>query len=768
MAQFDAWRRAYEAYLVGDDFRPDTPDGRRIVASVERVVIESAKEVKEPVPFVSPTIHLKALAVAFRTAGSQYYEKEDTLKEILRWFKIVEEGYHLQTPPDDWWKVEVGNPLRILDTLILIYEYLEDRDAMISHWGDIILHFQNAYGLTSHGGVETGANMLWKCHVHILLGILKRDMSLIDWAKGELPCLFRYSGRISRPGMGVFYDDGFYPDGSFIQHYFFAYTGGYGKHFLSIISGLLYAFRNTDLEVLEEASVKFLCEMVQRAYAPLIVDGRFMDVARGREPSRYVCEDDFCGRLVMRSLCYLSEAVPGEQGVEIRALLKLWLSKEGNRDKLCVDEGAYAEYYVTPSLAEVLSRLDGDGTAPALPQRGHYNFGPMCKTVHRHGGWSAAVSMYSKSTACYEYLNGESVKFWHFSDGVTYLYTADANQYNGDFYATVDMQRLPGTTVDRNPDRWKDPYYSWFMPESKNVYGFAGGASMGNYGIAGMQYRGQGKGKERSLEARKSWFFLGEEIVCLGSGISSDTGDFIETTVLNQRLEKERDGFLSVDGHVFNRKELTGESADKALSPKTLHLAGSRGRGSDIGVVFPKGGEIHVLCEHREGTWNSVELIPDCVRENDFATVWLNHGRSPKEAEYAYILLPGAGAEDTLRYGEEPDIEIIECSTAVHAVENKATHLLGANFWEEAPAECAGIRVSTQASVMLCREKEELRLSVCDPSKSDRRIEVRLDYRVSEVTAKDEGIQILSMAPLTLLVDTAGLDGQSLSLAARL
>lgn len=167
----------------------------------------------------------------------------------------------------------------------------------------------------------------------------------------------------------------------------------------------------------------------------------------------------------------------------------------------------------------------------------------MSKVVNRHGEWYAAVSMYSKRISCYEYLNGESVKFWHMSDGVTYLYTNNCDQYNGNFYGIVDMQRLPEATVDRSPDRQNEPYYNWFLKESKNVYEFAGGTSFNDYGIAGMQYKGQGKGKERDLEVKKSWFFIGEEIVCVGSDITSTTGDPIETTILNHRILKNKKCF---------------------------------------------------------------------------------------------------------------------------------------------------------------------------------------------------------------------------------
>ena len=116
------------------------------------------------------------------------------------------------------------------------------------------------------------------------------------------------------------------------------------------------------------------------------------------------------------------------------------------------------------------------------------------------------------------------------------LYTGSGDAYNGDFYATVDMQRLPGTTIERSANRAADPYFNWYLPEARNTYAFAGGATLGKAGIAGMQYRGQGNGKERTLEVKKSWFMFDKEVVCLGSGISTTTDNQVETIVLNDRL----------------------------------------------------------------------------------------------------------------------------------------------------------------------------------------------------------------------------------------
>jgi len=766
---FENYRKAYESYLLGDHFDPTTQDGKNVIASLHLVAEQSRENAPYPVPFDSPAIHLRALAVAYRSPGCVQYRSEEALREIHGVLDTLKTSYNTDTYGEqsnqaNWWQVQVGNPLRILDTLVLLYDFLPDRDRTIREWTDIILYYQKAYSVKDQTRKETGANLMWKCHVYILLGILRSESELISWARNQLPGMLQYAGRITHPRAGSFYDDGFYPDGSFIQHYFIAYTGGYGKHFLSILAGLLYAFRDTDLCLLEPQTVDLLCQIVMNAYVPCMVDGRFLDIVRGREVSRWFYQDVICGRHVMRALCYLAYALPQEKTRELRALLKLWLSKGNNREQICVDESAFAEYYVHPSLPEVLTRLDGDPVGIAPTQRGHYNFGPMCKTVHHHGSWAAAISMYSKTTACYEYLNGESVKFWHMSDGVTYLYTADRDQYNGDYYATVDMQRLPGTTVDRSPDREHDPYYSWFMPESRNAYAFAGGASLGEHGVAGMQYCGQGKGKARDLEAKKAWFFLGDEIVCLGSGITSASGDPIETIVLNQRLTKGGQNLLATNDYTGPCYALeSGKTAERLL-----HLSGNNGPDSDIGVILPGNEPVHLLFDHRKGSWNSTELVPGFVKENDYLTVWFAHGKFPKDARYGYILLPGASMKKTKEYAKAPDAELLACSNTVHAVRNNKTGLTGLLFWNETGGACEGISVDTQAAVLIKQTKEELQLAISDPTKENRIIKFKLDYAAKEAEVQDEGVQILSMSPLTLQVDTTGQDGKSLNVKVRL
>lgn len=764
MTIFEKGRRGYRRYLLGEAFDPTTPDGRSVVQSVELVARGTATG-RNPTGtmFESPSLPLYARALAYRTPGTAHYGEPAERDALLAQLDAMNAHYNRDTPRDHWWLVQVGDPLRILDTLFLLEDDLPDPAAAIAHWTDVILYFQDSYGRTAHGRLETGANMMWKVHVYFLCGLLREDQAMLDQANQWLAGMMHYSHKISHPRAGTFYDDGFFPDGSFIQHYFFAYAGGYGKHMLCVFAGLVWALAGTGVMTLPEEDMAFFCTQLHQAFLPLLAEGRFMDIARGREISRCNCEDVICGRFVLRALCYLADALPEPLAAPLRAAVKQNLAFGDNRAALCRDEDAFAEHYVLPSLPEVLARLDASATPAAPALRHHYNFGPMAKAVHRHGRWSAAIGMFSPSIACYEYLHEECTGFWHIADGALYLYTdEDPDAFSHNYHGTVDRMRLPGTTVDRDPDRIRSPHYIWYQPDSKNPCAFVGGAARGEYGLTGFAFRGQGMGTQRTLAALKSWFFLGDEIVCLGSGITSPTGDEVETTVLNQRLLPGAPNALTVDGQTIPCRELDRPGA---LACRTVHLAGDHGAGT--GVWFPRGGDIHMLCEHRMGSWNSLEPVEGRIVENDFYTLWLAHGRNPENARYTYVLLPGASAADTAAYAAAPAVEVLACDETAHAVRSTRTGWTGCNFWQEAPARCAGVEVNTQASVLWRVADDRLTLAAADPTKLDRTLELTLDLTVQSVEQADPGITVLSTAPLRLRLDTTDRDGASLCLTAR-
>jgi hyaluronate lyase len=653
--------------------------------------------------------------------------------------------------------MEVGNTLRILDILILLYDYLPDREALIRKYTDVVIRFNNAYITASHGRQETGANLVWKCHALILAGILRREQNQIDLANELLKTLLEYKSTLSYPGIGTFYDDGFHVDGSFIQHYFFGYTGAYGKHLISILSQLLYAFDGSGAITLSDEHKSFVYKTVFDSYEPFIYNGRFMNLVRGREPSQGYDQDNIAGLNVTRALSLLALVMPSPYRERTQSMLKQWLIYGDNADKVLHDYSNRPAYFAQGSHIAALRAVMDKSVVPRGALRLNKSFGIMSKTVHLTRSFGLSISMYSPHIACYEYINGESRKFWHMSDGVTYFYTADSDQYNGDFYATVDMQRLPGTTVDRSPDRQDDPYFTMYLPESKNVYAYAGGCTLeGVYGAAGMRYRGQGIGKTRDLEVKKSWFMFDDEVVCLGSGITSTTGDPIETIIDNKRLSKDCGNMVSI-----NRQPAVSCSDflenQQTLDVESLHISGEGGDASGMGYYFPTKQTVNIVCEKRKGNWCE---IGDCInydeqKENYFVPIWIDHGKKPQNADYAYVVLPAKSAEETFTYAENPQIEVIENSGYAHAAKNKALDIVGVNFWNDDKYICAGITASTQCSVMARTVAGKYEVAISDAAAQDKVIDVSFPVDAISVSFCDDNIKIVCLRPLTIEFNSA-------------
>ena len=343
--RFDHWRKCWEAYLLGAQENTEGVYEKAAIASIDRMADQELDfrgyADESEVLFYSRIFPLRARAMAFRTKDSKYFGNKEYARQILKDLDAYcAEHYNMNLGPDsreNWWGFEIGMPLRLLDILVLLYDELDDPEAEIKKYTDIILFFKDAYKASARGRDETGANLMWKCHVILLTGILRQDQALIDWANEKIETTLRYVHPMTLPGIGQVYEDGFYEDGSFIQHYMFAYTGGYGKHFLSILCGLIYAFRGEECLTLSKEKRDFFFERLKDTYLPLLYKGHMMDVCRGREPSRYWAEDDAIGAVVLRALLYLREALPEGQKQELTALLKEQLSEEKTRMKLFYD-----------------------------------------------------------------------------------------------------------------------------------------------------------------------------------------------------------------------------------------------------------------------------------------------------------------------------------------------------------------------------------------------------------------------------------------------
>ena len=71
----------------------------------------------------------------------------------------------------------------------------------------------------------------------------------------------------------------------------------------------------------------------------------------------------------------------------------------------------------------------------------------------KHGnGYTIGLAMHSERTAAFESINDENQNAYHTSDGMLCTFIKKMSRKSDFFWQTIDLQRLPGTTVLRGSD----------------------------------------------------------------------------------------------------------------------------------------------------------------------------------------------------------------------------------------------------------------------------------------------------------------------------
>lgn len=437
---------------------------------------------------------LKEMAIAHETAASSLYQNENLAQVILHGLEwVYVHRYQEQTPVyGNWWNWEIGAPLALLDTLILMQPYIPaDRLAAYLRAVDRCVpspeHFLDT--VQDEPCLSTGANRVWKSKVYLLSALLKGDAAGMAAGRDALSPVFQYTVE----------GDGFYEDGSFIQHERYPYTGGYGKSLIKELADLHYFLSDSPWE-LHEDHANTLYRWVEDAFAPLMYRGLMADMASGREISRDYHQNHESGRTIIGAVQRLAEAAQSATAERLKQI---------------------AQNMVTPQDDLRISKV----------------FAQMDRAIHQRTGFAFGISMCSNRIFPYESINNENLHSWYTAHGMTYLYNSDLGQYSDGFWPTVNPYRLAGTTVSTVP---RSEGYGRYTLSSKS---FVGGTVLNQqYGAVGMELEEAGE-----YSAKKSWFLFDEEIVALGSGICATEGVGVETIIENRMLNADNNNAITVD-----------------------------------------------------------------------------------------------------------------------------------------------------------------------------------------------------------------------------
>ncbi len=712
---YDTLRRRWLAIALGTGYDPAAqPYASRLAETGElaRALLSTMAPAADSLwpghPFDPPAgitmsySRLWTMTQAYVQQGTGSTADPDLLTGVLRGLDHLSATVYnpATTRYGNWWEWQIGSPRLLTDITAALYDQLGD--ARIRAVCAAVDHFVPDSALGDYSGTSTGANRVDLCRSVALRGVLGRDPAKIALARDALSPVFAYVTR----------GDGLYADGSFVQHSWVAYSGTYGQVVLDGLGRLFALLAGSDWEV-TDPNRQIVLDSVEHAYAPLILDGLVMDSVNGRAISRGLLASDdrkvmrsdhFHGRQLIAAIALLAAGASPAERDRWHARVKGWIERD------TVTPVLTARQFGVADLARLHAIAASPG--PAAPEpTGHRLFAAMDRAVHRRPGFTVNLAMASDRIAHYECGNGENPRGWHTGAGMVSWWAGASDQYTDWFWPTVDWYRLPGTTVstkrlaDREGGEWGTA-----RPDARWV----GGTTDGEYAALGQHLKGLGS----TLQARKSWFFVADAVICLGAGISCADGVPVETVVDNRNL---------------------GENGTQTFvrGPDWAHL-------EDHGGWILLDGEPKALREDRTGAWSDINTGGTRERRTRrWQTLWIDHGTDPEDATYAYVLMPGASRRAVARRAADRHwMSVLANDAGRQAVGVPSLGLTAANFWRAGTA--GPLTASAGASVLTVRRGRTATLCVSEPPRTGQPLEITWNRPVRRVTHTDETVDVLS------------------------
>lgn len=628
---------------------------------------------------------------------------------------------------DNWWYYEIGIPTSFSGILLLMENSISSSDAEM--YADYINWFcPSADKRRDQSVTETGANRAWKAQILVNMGIVTKQREKIN--DGLKACEYLMKDSVT--------GDGFYEDGSFIQHRNVSYNGAYGRICAIIIADLVYinsvAGNTYDFTLWKE---KLYC-WAKNAFLPFIKNGDFMAMTRGRAIARSYETDHITGHYVMGFFARLAEIAEGSDKEYFISTLKKLL-----HDDKC------GKSFSDGFASSIIEETKNTAAPPAEFADSFKVFGGMDRAVMIRDGYSIGISMSSSRIYDYECSDRENLKGYNTGAGTVYIYNGQEKAYDDNFWCTVDANRLAGTTVDPNGE--KSPGY-YLSPDS-----WAGGAELGKYGSAGMSIAPYGS----NLRGKKSWFCVGDELIALGAGISNPNA-YTETIVENRKINSD---YKLICNNVERNitEEIWYNTYWAYMAPYSDD--GTEDVSRAVGYYFPQKPHIKAKREKRSGSWNDVLTgSSDEVQENEFFSMYINQPNA-NDADYAYVVLPCRTKEEVRSFAVNPTCTILENTKEIQAVKgcDDGKEITAVNFWKDKDGSAGDISCNTTASVVMSESDSDIEIAVSNPPRTrGKRVELTVNKAASGIVYLPENVKVKALSPqIKLSVDTSMSPGKT-------
>ncbi|HCZ8321785.1 TPA: polysaccharide lyase 8 family protein [Staphylococcus aureus] len=580
----------------------------------------------------------------------------------------------------NWWDYEIGTSKSLTNTLILLNGDISS-DEKKKYTAPIKTFAPKSDEiLSSVGKAEPakGGNLVDIAKVKLLESIIEEDK---DMTKNSIDSFNKVFTYVQSNSTGK-ERNGFYKDGSYIDHQDVPYTGAYGVVLLEGISQMMPMIKETPFKETSQNDT-ILKSWIDDGFMPLIYKGEMMDLSRGRAISRENETSHSASVTVMKSLLRLSDAMDESTKAKYKKIVKTSVKSDSS-----YKQNDYLSSYSDISKMKALMEDSTLSTNDLTQQLKIYNDMDRVTYHNKDLDFAFGLSMTSKNVARYESINNENLKGWHTGAGMSYLYNSDMKHYRDNFWATADMKRLAGTTTLDNEE----------PKENKNSdKTFVGGTKFDDqHASIGMEFENQ----DKTLTAKKSYFILNDKIVFLGTGIKNTDSSMNPVTTIENR---KANGYT-----LYTDDKQTTNSDNQETNSVFLESTDTK---KNIGYHFLNKSKINVKKESHTGKWSEINKSQKTEdKKDEYYEVTQKHSNS--DNKYGYVLYPSL-SKDVFK-SKASQVTVVKQDDDFHVVKDNESVWAGVNYSDSAKTfEINGTKVEVKAKGMFILKKKDDKTYEC-------------------------------------------------------
>ena len=332
-----------------------------------------------------------------------------------------------------------------------------------------------------------------------------------------------------------------------------------------------------------------------------------------------------------------------------------------------------------------------------------YNYGAF--GIHRRGDWMITLKGYNSDVWSTEIYAADNRFGRYISYGSAQFISAEGAEASGYTQEGWDWNRYPGVTSIHLPfEKLDSPIPGTLM--ERNDSRFPGVSSLeGMNGCLAFTY----VEKDRvnfcaGATATKSVFCFDNRIVHIGTGITNNSTYPTETTIYQLKLD-----------------EKTEEVDINDVYAETFPFSYRHSQDGQVNLTDTKGNVYIIKNGYGLTVEKKAQTSPSDTKKKtgngNFITAYLDHGASPQNASYEYLMLIRPNSKEEGKYTKKLPYSVIQADAAAHVVKDDVTGITAYISYGEYASEKTLLAASAPETIVMERTRQDgtVVMSVCSP-----------------------------------------------------